>query len=231
MIIKPFVEKQVNSSNEFKGQKNEKQAAYYIDFEYKNNEDTMVFHDLRLEYNGRTAQIDHLIISSVGIYIIENKYFSGVLSKDNSDNWRVKYEDKEISIPSPILQNERHISLLKELFENEDIMPKGLFGKRIIPNIHNVIMISEKTIIQGDMPDNVIKIDSFNSYTKKIRRSYLINPLKALVADILPNHKVKQIAEKLLKFHKEKDILKKGIYWSISTKKDFWANFDWFKNS
>lgn len=44
------------------GNKGEKEAAYHIDFGWKDGNNSVVIHDLRLEHEGRVAQIDHLIL-------------------------------------------------------------------------------------------------------------------------------------------------------------------------
>ena len=44
------------------GLKGEKEAAYHIDFHLKDSQNWAVIHDLRVEWNGRVAQIDHLLI-------------------------------------------------------------------------------------------------------------------------------------------------------------------------
>ncbi|MGM0609028.1 MAG: nuclease-related domain-containing protein, partial [Candidatus Muiribacteriota bacterium] len=58
----------------------EKDNAYYLDHEYKNRDDAILIHDLRIKHKDRTAQIDHLIISRVGIYLMESKSFKGTLT-------------------------------------------------------------------------------------------------------------------------------------------------------
>ena len=46
------------------GMAGEKEAAYNIDFHYgEHKENWAVIHDLRVEYQGSTAQIDHLLIN------------------------------------------------------------------------------------------------------------------------------------------------------------------------
>src|SRR5690606_4373599 len=59
------------------GDKAEKEAAYYIDFYFGNNKKKcVVLHGLRLEHEGRVAQIDHLIISRFfEVYVYESKSF------------------------------------------------------------------------------------------------------------------------------------------------------------
>ncbi len=43
------------------GIKAEQEAAYLINFDMENSRNTAIIHDLRLEINGRVAQIDHLL--------------------------------------------------------------------------------------------------------------------------------------------------------------------------
>jgi hypothetical protein len=58
------------------GLKGEEEAAYHINFHLKNNPNWAVIHDLRLEWNRRVAQIDHLLISRLlEIYVVESKSF------------------------------------------------------------------------------------------------------------------------------------------------------------
>ena len=198
MIIKPFVEKNYKNENALKGQKNEKQGAYYIDFEYAKSERTMVLHDLRLEFNGRVAQIDHLLINNSWIFVIENKFFSGTLSCDENENWTVQYDNNKLSIPSPIQQNERHISVLKEILKSEDLF-------KSIPKIFNIVIISDKTILEGFIPKEVVKADMIDRKRLELLETHLKNPLKLMSAatKLFVNNDIKNIAEKIMSFHIE----------------------------
>ncbi len=52
-------------------------AAYEIDFHHKASRNWAVIHDLRLEYRGRVAQIDHLLINRwLEFWVCESKHFS-----------------------------------------------------------------------------------------------------------------------------------------------------------
>jgi alpha-beta hydrolase superfamily lysophospholipase len=58
------------------GVKGERDAAYLIDFEFERSQDMAVIHDLRLEFEGRVAQIDHLLIHrSLHCFVLETKHF------------------------------------------------------------------------------------------------------------------------------------------------------------
>ncbi|MFA6396995.1 MAG: nuclease-related domain-containing protein, partial [Sulfurimonas sp.] len=106
MILKPFNAEKIKlakTDSEKKGYENEKQVAYLLDFHYKDSETTAILHDIRFTYNGRTAQIDHLIITHGFLFVIESKMYSGVL-EINSNSWTVDYGKVRHSIPSPVKQ-------------------------------------------------------------------------------------------------------------------------------
>lgn len=116
---KPLIESELRMMRA--GIKGEKDSAYYIDFALKNSQNSVVLHDLRLEHNGRVAQIDHLIIHiSHRFYVIESKYFSHGLNVNEYgefqrwNDWQKKYE----GMPSPIEQNKRHVAVLYDVLED-----------------------------------------------------------------------------------------------------------------
>ncbi|SDX20984.1 nuclease-related domain-containing protein [Lysobacter enzymogenes] len=58
------------------GLKGERDSAYHIDFHFERSPNWAVIHDLRLERDGRVAQIDHLLINRwLEIYVLETKHF------------------------------------------------------------------------------------------------------------------------------------------------------------
>ena len=200
MILKKFNFEKIRLAKtdaEKKGFDNEKQVAYLIDFHYKDIESSIVMHDVRLDYNGRTAQIDHLIISHGFVFVIESKMYSGSL-EIVSDSWVVDYGAKKISIPSPVKQNERHIKVLMDIFENENIFP----ASRYTPSCINAVVISNKTIINGQRPDEVVYADSFDDWEKKAKIKWLVkNSLKLFTfKEQMSADEVQASAKRLLVF-------------------------------
>lgn len=199
MIIKEFNKTKITKSKnkiERSGYENEQRMAYLIDFDYKNLKKCAVIHDLKLNYNGRTAQIDHLIITPSLIFVIESKFSTGVI-KITENNWLVSYEGNEIAVSSPIEQNERHIKVLNDLLKNEDIFPNKRF-----PEIKNVVAISEKTKVEGKMPKEVMLSEKVLSFIDEEYKKILYNPLKVLKAAFLAysEDEIKDISQKLLSF-------------------------------
>jgi hypothetical protein len=70
--------------------------------------------------NGKTTEIDALVISGRGIYVIESKNRSGTIyGKGNEQNW-TQWLNKKSTYPmyNPIMQNESHINALKAHLKN-----------------------------------------------------------------------------------------------------------------
>ena len=59
------------------GAQGEEDSAYYIDFYFGNSRNWTVIHDLRLEHQGQSAQIDHILINRFfDFYILESKNYT-----------------------------------------------------------------------------------------------------------------------------------------------------------
>lgn len=125
----------------------ERDSAYYIDFYFGNSKNWAVIHDLRLEYKGQVAQIDHLLINRFfDVYVLESKNYSYKLKITPEGEFQVYYGKEYIGIPSPIEQNKRHIHLLDLFLKSHNILPKRI-GISIRPRFKNLILVSPKSII------------------------------------------------------------------------------------
>lgn len=50
----------------------------------------IVFHDLLFESNGHSTQIDHIVISPYGVFVIETKGYKGwILGGEYSEYWTI----------------------------------------------------------------------------------------------------------------------------------------------
>ena len=159
------------------GLKGENQIA----FELKNSGmDMLVMHDLYLEKNGLSAQIDFLVIARKHIFVIECKNLYGNIEIDEKGNFirhkgQGKFYRKE-GFPSPVSQNERHLNILKEIrreYKN-NFVTQGLFDK-LFPQTYRsiVVLANPKTILNDSKaPEEirkvVIRLDQLVAYIRKI---------------------------------------------------------------
>lgn len=85
-------------------------------------EEYRVFNNILLETKSGTTQIDHLVISQYGIFVIETKNYKGVISsRNNSRDWYQCINNREETpISNPVIQNSRHIKHLATLLKIQD---------------------------------------------------------------------------------------------------------------
>lgn len=91
------------------GEKTVASILYLLDkSEYK------IINNIVLKYGNYTTQIDHIVISDFGIFVIETKNYKGwILGYENSEYWtQVIFRRKE-KFYNPIRQNLSHIRALK----------------------------------------------------------------------------------------------------------------------
>lgn len=76
----------------------------------------LMLHDIMLRNGSETTQIDHLIFSKYGIFVIETKNFSGFITGSSRDkNWVRHDKNKNTYIHNPVLQNYGHVKFLAKL--------------------------------------------------------------------------------------------------------------------
>ena len=83
-------------------------------------EEYTVFNDLVLVTNYGTTQIDHVVISTNGIFVIETKNYKGhIYGGEMSENWRQFIKGKKTIIQNPIRQNKIHVNAIKDIIKSE----------------------------------------------------------------------------------------------------------------
>jgi hypothetical protein len=191
------------------GVQGEREAAYAINFEYADRDGYIAIHDLRLEFGGRVAQIDHLLINlALDVWVCETKAFSEGVKIDERGHW-YRYGGRFAhGMESPVKQNERHVKVLKELFDKGGIrLPRRVVTLK--PNLFPVVLISNNARI--DFPrskraaaaidglETVIKIEQL---VDKINRSIdQRNPVR-LVAKFVRPEAILDIGQQLVALHK-----------------------------
>lgn len=95
------------------------EGEYHVDRELRSlsNSKYFVINDLIFrKRNGFTNQIDHLVVSPYGVFVIETKNIYGYIrGADKSKLWRSYWRDgRDLAFDNPILQNEAHIKALEE---------------------------------------------------------------------------------------------------------------------
>jgi len=95
------------------------EGEYYVARQLRRLNDSKFFviNDLLFrKRNGFTNQIDHLVVSPYGVFVIETKNIYGYIhGADKSKLWRSYWRDgRDLAFDNPVLQNEAHIMALEE---------------------------------------------------------------------------------------------------------------------
>lgn len=191
------------------GIKGENDAAYAIDFYLgDHSKNWAVIHDLRVEYEGRVAQIDHLLINRLmEIYICESKNFNEGVAVNEYGEFSYYYSGKAYGIPSPIEQNERHRLLLNKMFDDGEIELPTRLGMKMKPLFFPLILIGNSA--QIDRPesgkkfkhvDKIIKAEQIrNTINKNINKFRLSDFSRSL--QMLPLETLYDFAENIAAAH------------------------------
>ena len=80
-----------------------------------------ILNDVFIETNGITHQIDHVVVSSYGIFSIETKQYNGFITGNKYDkNWIRHAGKNKYYYTNPIRQNYGHVKALSELLNIDE---------------------------------------------------------------------------------------------------------------
>lgn len=109
-----------NYKKQQQGKKGEKIVAKSLKFWVEKQNKNYVYNDITLPTkSGRTTQIDHLVLSRKGIFVIETKYLNGTINGDiDKPHWKhINHLKHENQIYNPITQNTGHLKHLAQLIK------------------------------------------------------------------------------------------------------------------
>lgn len=77
-------------------------------------DDYRILNDLLLRTNYGTTQIDHVVVSKYGIFVIETKNYKGnIYGSKNAERWVQYTRHNQYSMLNPIAQNDLHVKTVK----------------------------------------------------------------------------------------------------------------------
>jgi hypothetical protein len=109
---------------------------------------------LRLEDG--TTQIDHVLVSRFGVFVIETKDYNGWLFAGAKDrNWTQVLYRAKCNFQNPIRQNYRHVCAVRELLEflEPDV-------------VHPAVVFTGSAVFKTDIPDGVFTLPKFVAYVE-----------------------------------------------------------------
>lgn len=185
------------------GYQAEKDNAYYLDFAFGDGERNILLHDIRIEHKGMVAQFDHILITRIGIILLESKSFTGSLTINNDNSMTVTYGKSVVkTFPNPIEQNNRHMKVLNE-FIKDNLEMSARFKLMGGVRIDSKVLIHPNTTITNDnLPEGFERSDSFA--TKRFNEVEAMSVAKVFgaVSTVLLREQTKALSELLVAHHK-----------------------------
>lgn len=145
----------------------------------------ILLNDLTLpDGQGTTTQIDHILLSSKGIFVIETKNYKGwIFGGEHQKMWTQKIYKKSYKFQNPIHQNYKHMKVLESALS--DIVSSEF--------MHSVIVFMPDAEFKTVMPSNVYRGASWTDYVMNFKE------------DVISQTKLKRIQIRL-----EKEVLEKS---------------------
>ncbi len=117
-------------------------------------EDYRVYNDLLIRNGNYTTQVDHIVISRYGVFVLETKNVHGkVYGGGNAEFWKQYLPDtgykrygftQEHQLRNPIWQNEGHIKTLRKLVFGNDV---PLYGIVVFPSDTEINVTASQPVL------------------------------------------------------------------------------------
>ena len=115
-------------------------------------------HDLILPTSDGTTQIDHVIVSGYGIFVIETKNMQGwIFGSERQPKWTQRTRRGKYPFQNPLRQNYKHTKAIEAFLD----LPAGV--------VHSVVVFSGEATFKTAMPANVTRGAGFVSYIRGFR--------------------------------------------------------------
>ena len=164
-----------------------------------------VINDVLITHNGRSSQIDHLVISNYGIFIIETKNYKGwIFGHESAEEWTQTLYNNKYKLRNPIIQNWGHIQTLKTVLSEFPFVP--YFPIIVFAGEAKLIYIQSKVpVITSNKLIHCISESSTTEY--------------------LSNEEVDQIYQKIVRLNSTESASRKShIKRAITAKQNNWVS-------
>jgi restriction system protein len=98
-----------------------------------------------------TTQVDHILVSRYGIFIIETKDYSGwIFGEAKSNQWTQVFYKRKFRFQNPLYQNFKHIKTVRTLL---DFLPED--------QVKGAVIFTGDSVFKTSRPDGVFTLTEF----------------------------------------------------------------------
>jgi restriction system protein len=141
---------------------------------FLDGKDYHLIRNVTLPTAGGTTQIDHIIVSRYGVFVIETKNMSGwIFGSPHQKTWTQKIFRETHKFQNPLHQNYKHTQTLEAML---GIDPKAIFS---------VIVFVGGSSFKTAMPENVTESGGYLRYIKSKREVLLCESEVARITQVI----------------------------------------------
>jgi hypothetical protein len=116
--------------------------------------DYHLMNHVTLERNDGTTQVDHILVSRFGVFVIETKDYKGwIFASAKHANWTQVLFKRKFKFQNPIFQNIRHVGAVQGLL---DFLPPDA--------IKSVVVFTGEAEFKTEIPQGVYCLSGFIEY-------------------------------------------------------------------
>src|SRR6266542_5098072 len=105
----------------------------------------------------RRTQVDHILVSRFGVFVIETKDYKGWIFADAKQaNWTQVLFKLKFKLQNPIFQNFRHVRAVQRLL---DFLPPGA--------IKSVVVFTGEAEFKTELPQRVFSLSGLIEYLRE----------------------------------------------------------------
>lgn len=130
-----------------------------------------VIHNVTLPTEDGTTQIDHIVVSRFGVFVIETKNMKGwIFGSEKQAKWTQQIYKHKNQFQNPLRQNYKHTATLKDILS----LPED--------SVHSVVVFVGDSTFKTDMPANVTYAKGCTDYIRQFTEPVLS---ESQVADVV----------------------------------------------
>ncbi|MGV6825949.1 MAG: nuclease-related domain-containing protein [bacterium] len=119
--------------------------------------DYYLMNHITLHLKDGTTQVDHILVSRFGVFVIETKDYRGwIFASTNQANWTQVMYKRKFKFQNPIFQNFGHVQAVQSLL---DFLPHD--------NIYSAVVFTGEAEFKTEIPQGVFTLPGFIEYLRK----------------------------------------------------------------
>lgn len=140
-----------------------------------NGPDYHLLNHITLKLKDGTTQIDHILVSRFGVFVIETKHYNGwIFANAKQATWTQVLYRQKFKFQNPIFQNMRHVEAVKNIL---DFLPSSC--------VQSLVVFTGNAKFKTDIPPGVVTASELIKYLRNhVDEAMSVNRLQFCVGRI-----------------------------------------------